>query len=134
MASSTDTAKDLLKLAGGPAIVGVGALLGYTRAVLADDERNSTKGWIALGAGVLLVAWLMIFIVWSLPTVWRSLFADGDPQVRLVLLAATWLVALGLAVAAIARAPAMARYVCESYRAGEGPWPVRFLRRVLGTR
>ena len=50
----------------------------------------------------------------------------------LVLLSATWFAALGLLIAALAKAPAVARYLSESYRQDEGPWAVRMIRRLLG--
>ncbi len=131
MASPNDTAKALLTLAGGPSILGVGALLGYARNVLASNERHSGKGWRTLGAGLLLVGWLVVFVGWAAPTVLRSWFADGSPEVPLVLLSATWVAAIGLLIAAILKAPEVARYVSESYRVGEGPAAVRLLRRLI---
>lgn len=66
------------------------------------------------------------------PTVLRSWTAGGEVQPKLVLLTATWLAAIGLLGTALAKAPAAARYLSESYRTGEGLWLVRMMRRLLG--
>jgi len=132
VAASTDFAGDLLKLAGGPSILGIGALLGYARGVLKADDRTPGKGWLTLGAGLLLCGWLLVFLALACPTVLRSWQADGDLQPVLVLLTATWFVAVGLLVAALWQARAVARYLSESYRQDEGPWLVRQLRRLIG--
>jgi hypothetical protein len=131
VAASTDVAESLLKLAGGPSILGVGALLGYARGVLKSNERTPGKGWLTLGAGVLVCGWTIVFLALAGPTMLRSWKAPGDVQPVLVLLTATWFAAVGLLMAALTRAPAVARYLAESYHAGEGPWLVRMLRRLI---
>jgi len=124
--------EDLLTFAGGPSILGVGALLGYGRGVLKGSDRTPAKGWLTLGAGLLLCGWLLLFLALACPTVLRSWTASGEVQPKLVLLTATWLAAIGLLGTALAKAPAAGRYLSESYRAGEGPWLVRVMRRLVG--
>jgi hypothetical protein len=132
MASTTDVAEDLLTFAGGPSILGVSVLLGYARGVLDSSERNPGKGWRTLGAGVLLCAWMLAFLVLACPTVWRSWFADGPVQPKLALLTASWFAAIGLLGVCLVKARSVAEYLAESYHQDEGPWPVRFVRRILG--
>jgi hypothetical protein len=131
VATSTDVAGDLLTFAGGPSILGVGALLGYARGVLTGDERSPGRGWLTLGAGVLLCGWMLAFLALACPTVWRSWSAGGPVDPKLVLLSATWLAAIGLLAVCLLNARALARYLSESYRQGEGPWLVRMLRRLI---
>lgn len=131
MAASTDVAADLLTFAGGPSILSVVVLLGYARSVLNSSDRTPAKGWLTLGAGVLLCGWMLLFLALACPTVLRSWSWHGDVQPKLVLLSATWFAAIGLLVTALAKAPSAARYLSESYHAGEGPWLVRVIRRVL---
>ena len=69
MSTRVETAKDLLTFAGGPSLLGTAALLAYLGKVLASSDRKPQKAWTALGAGVLLVAWLAVFVVWAAPTV-----------------------------------------------------------------
>jgi hypothetical protein len=130
--TSTDVAGDLLTFAGGPSILGVGALLGYARTVLKSDDRTPAKGWLTLGAGVLLCAWMALFLALACPTVWRSWFADGAVQPKLLLLSATWFAAIGLLGACLWKARAVGQYLSESYHQGEGFWLIRLIRRILG--
>lgn len=131
MASNTDTATQLMTLAGGPSILGVGALLKYAGGVLRSEEREPRKGWLTLGAGIGLCVWLLIFLVLAAPTVFRSWSADGNLQASLVLLSATWFAAVCLLVAAVIKGPELARYLSEAYRHGEGPWLVKIIRRMI---
>lgn len=131
MAAMVDTAKDLMTFAGGPSMIGTAGLLAYARKVLDSSERDPSKGWLALGAGVALMAWMAVFLTWAAPTVLRSWRADGDANVTLVLLSVTWLAAGVLVVLLLRGAPSAARYLTEAYREGEGPWLVRVLRRVV---
>jgi len=131
MASNTDTATQLLILAGGPSILGVGALLKYARGVLNSNERAPVKGWPTLGAGIVLSFWLLMFLGLAAPTVFGSWSADGDPQASLILLSATWFAAIALLVSAVIKGPEVARYLSEAYRQGEGPWLVSIIRRMI---
>lgn len=131
MAASTDVAEDLLTFAGGPSILSVAVLLTYARGVLNSSDRVPGKGWLTLGAGVLLCGWMLLFLGLACPTVLRSWTSHGDVQPKLVLLSATWFAAIGLLVTAVAKAPSVARYLSDSYRQGEGPWLVRIMRRML---
>ena len=72
MAASTDVAESLIKLAAGPSILGVTALLGYAYVILKDDQRSAGKGWLTLGAGLLVCGWMLVFLVLACPTVLRS--------------------------------------------------------------
>ena len=60
-----------------------------------------------------------------------NLTADGPADVTLVLLSATWFIAIALVALLLYRSPDLGRCLTESYRAGEGPWLVRWLRRNL---
>lgn len=131
MSTRVETAKDLLTFAGGPSLLGTAALLAYLGKVLASSDRKPQKAWTALGAGVLLVAWLAVFVVWAAPTVTSTWTADGPADVTLVLLSATWFIAIALVALLLYRSPDLGRCLTESYRAGEGPWLVRWLRRNL---
>lgn len=134
MASSSDTATQLMTFVAGPSILGLAAVVSYVRKALGSSERDPTKGWLSLGAGVLLVSWLCVFLTWAAPTMLRSWSAGGDPKVPLVLLSASWFVAVGMLVTAVLNAPQLARYLSESYRTDEGPWPVRAIRWLLKRR
>jgi hypothetical protein len=131
VAASTDVAADLLTFAGGPSILGVAALLGYARGVLTSSERTPGKGWLTLGAGLLLGGWMLAFLLLACPTVWRSWFAHGAVQPKLLLLSATWLAAIGLLGVCLWKARAVGEYLCDSYHQGEGPWLVLMLRRLI---
>jgi hypothetical protein len=131
MTSNTDTASQLLTLAGGPSILGVGALLAYARGVLKSNERVPVKGWLTMGAGIALTLWLLMFLGLAAPTVFGSWSAEGDPQASLILLSATWFAAIALLVSAVIKGPGVARYLSEAYRQGEGPWLVSVIRRMI---
>lgn len=131
MTSSSDSAKDLLTLAGGPSILGVTALLGYLRGVLSDSRRIPRKGWTSLGAGLVLLAWLSVFLVWASPTVWQSWFAQGDPKIHLFLLSATWVLAGGLVMLAVRKGRDVLTYISESYHSTDDFLALRMVRRVV---
>lgn len=131
MSTSVETAKDLLTFAGGPSMLGTVALLAYTRKVFEGSERRAAAGWTALGAGLLLVVWLVVFILWAAPTVFGSWRSDGPADVTLVMLSVTWSIAIGFVSLLLFRSPVAARFLTEAYRSGEGPWLVRMLRKVL---
>lgn len=130
MTTPTETAKDLIALAGGPSIVGVGALLAYATGTLSSAERIPRKGWLTLGAGLVLALWLVLFGVLAAPTVLDSWTARGPLEPTLVLLSATWLVAAGLFVVLMLNVRVAVRYLDESYRADERPRLLRVLRRM----
>ncbi len=132
MAAGTDVAEDLLTFFGGPSIVGVAALLTYARGVLDSSERTPARGWRTLGAGVLLCVWMLVFLALACTSVLRSWTSHGAVQPKLVLLSATWFVAIGLLVVCVVKARAVGQYLSESYHQGECPWLVRLIRRLLG--
>lgn len=125
-----DAAKDLITLAGGPSIFGVAALLGYLAATLAKPEREPRKGWYLLGGGLLLIAWLVMFVIIAAPTVFASWTGGGVMNPNLVLLSATWLIVIVLAIVLVAHTNTVATYLAESYPDGQGPWMVRLIRRL----
>jgi hypothetical protein len=125
MASSIDTAKDLLTFVGGPSALGTAALLAYTKKIFEGRDRRPGPGWTALVAGLALIVWMIVFVVWAAPTVFRSWAADGSPDVTLVLLSVTWFLAVSLVGLMLLRSPVAGRYLIEAYREGDGPWLVR---------
>jgi hypothetical protein len=128
--NTADAAKDLISLAGGPSIFGVAAVLVYLTSTLSKPERSSQKGWYILGAGALLAAWMVMFISLAAPTVFGS-WSPGVVSPTLVLLSATWLIAVVLVVVLVAHAKSAASYLAESYADGEGPWLVKTIRKWL---
>lgn len=130
--TSVETAKDLIAFAGGPSIVGVGAVLAYLARTLSDRKRDARKGWLALGAGFLLLVWLVLFVILAASTVLASWMARGNVEPTLVLLSATWLVAFGLMFILIRNAKVVAQYLVDSYPPDKDPWLVRLFRRRLG--
>lgn len=132
MATAVETAKDLLQLAAGPSILGVGALITYATATYSDPKRVPSKGWLALGAGVLLFGWLLLFVLLALPTVWQSWATDGTVEPVLVLLTAAWLVAIALLALVVWKVPTAVTYLTASYRPDEMPWLLRLIRRRRG--
>ena len=131
MASNVDTATELMTLAGGPSTLGTAAIYAWTQATLRNTNRDPARGWTALGASLLLAGWLIVFVVLAIPTVVASWDNSGDPNPTLILLSATWLVALPLIVIAAKLTLSAVRYLDEAYRVDEGPWLIRQLRRVL---
>lgn len=126
-----DAAKDLITLAGGPSIFGVAALLGFLASTLAKPERDPRKGWYLLGGGLLLTSWLLMFIIIAAPAVFASWTSNGALAPALVLLSATWIVTITLAIVLVAHTKAVATYLADSYPPAEGPWPVQCIRRLL---
>jgi hypothetical protein len=132
MASTTDTATQLMTFVGGAFILAVGAaLLDYARGVLKSDEREPGKGWRTMVAGIALCVLLLIFLWLASPTVLGSWHLHGKPQATLVLLSAAWLVALCLLLGVIINGRKVARYISEAYPSDEGPFPVKIMRQVL---
>jgi hypothetical protein len=82
-------------------------------------------------AGLLLLIWLALFVILAMPTVLASWTARGNVQPTLVLLSATWLIAIGLTVVAILRAKIVAQYLVDSYPPEADPWLVRRFRSWL---
>jgi hypothetical protein len=115
-------------LLGGPAVVGVAALVGYARGVLSGSARNPSAGWITFGIGAVLTAWFVVFLLLSTGGVIHSWKADGEVEPAYVALTASWMVGIGLLTVTVFNARRAARYLSESYRTGEGPQPVRLLR------
>ena len=74
---------------------------------------------------------MVLFLVWASPTMFHSWTADGDLQVPLVLLTATEAIAIGFLGLAVLRLLPTLRYISESYRDDEHPWPVRAIRWIL---
>lgn len=115
-------------LLGGPAVLGVAALLGYARGVLSASTRDPVAGWLTFGVGALLVVWFVVFLLLSTGGVIHSWRASGDVEPEYVALTAAWLLGLGLLGVTVWNARRAARYLSESYRTGEWPLPVRLLR------
>ncbi|WP_147381613.1 hypothetical protein [Nocardioides immobilis] len=103
----------------------------YTTSVFGDSRRDSSKGWLALGAGAALLVWLVLFLALSATTVWASLTAGGPMEPVLVLLVAAWIVCAGLVVVVFWKTPVALRYLVESYRPEETPCALRWIRRRL---
>lgn len=123
------TPTELISLAGGPSIFGVGALSIYIRDVLADYRRIPRMAWRVLASCAAMAAWLSVFIVWAAPTVFESWLADGKLQVDLFLLSASWIVAIGLLTLDLAwHVPRSLRYLDESYPSGTAPWVILRIR------
>jgi hypothetical protein len=115
-------------LLGGPGILGVVVLLGYARGVLSRPSRDPRAGWLTFGAGAILVAWFMVFLLLSTSDVIHTWGVDGDNEPEFVLLTATWFVGIGLLLTTLWNARRAARYLSECYRTGEWPPHVRLLR------
>lgn len=129
--TTADAAKDLMTLAGGPAIFGVAALLGFLASTLAKAERAPRKGWYLLGGGLLLTGWLVMFIVIAAPTVIASWTAAGVVSPTFVLLSATWLITIVLTIVLVTNTRAVLLYLTDSYPAGAGPRTVQLFRRLV---
>lgn len=125
MSSEVDLAKDLLQFAAGPSILGVGALVTFSTSTFNDDRRISSKGWLAVGAGALLLGWLLLFLGLAADPVTKSLTADGPVEPVLVLLGAACLVSIGLALLVLWNVPNSLRYLVNCYRPEDTPWPLR---------
>lgn len=115
-------------LLGGPAVLGVAALLGYARGVLSAPTRDPVAGWRVFGVGVVLVAWFVVFLLLSTGGVVGHWAAGGTVAPEYVALTTAWVVGIGLLGVTLWNARRAARYLSESYRAGEWPRPVRLLR------
>lgn len=118
----------LLSLGSGPALLGVTTLLAYARTVLRSPERAPARAWSMLGAGALVVGWLLGVLVVTAGPTWAVVTGGLPADPPGLLLIASWLVAAGVVVAVLAHVPAGARYLADAYRPGTGPWLVRRLR------
>ncbi|MGO4601744.1 hypothetical protein [Terrabacter sp. 2YAF2] len=121
-------ATTMAALLGGPAALGVAAVLGYARGVLSAPARDPGAGWRIVGIGVVLVVWFVVFLLLSTGDVVRYWTGGGSVAPEYVALTTAWVVGIGLLVVTLWNARRAARYLSESYRAGEWPRPVRFLR------
>lgn len=127
--STTGTAEVLIVFAGGPPIIGA-LVLSYLGRTLSGGDRIPRKGWTALAAGALLVAWLGLFLLLATPAVWEAWTAPGPIEPMPVLLTATWIIAAVMLAVLLVNSRAVFRYLDESYPPGAGPWPVRLCRRL----
>lgn len=124
----------LLALGSGPALLGVTTLLAYARTVLRAPERAPGRAWSMLGAGGLVVGWLLVVLVVSAAAA-RGVVTGALPADPAgLLLVASWLVAAGVVVTVLAHVPAGARFLVDSYRADSGPWLVRRVRPMVRRR
>ena len=124
-------ATTMAALLGGPAALGVAALLGYARGVLSAPTRDPGAGWRIFGVGAVLVVWFVVFLLLSTGDVVRYWTTGGRVAPEYVALTVAWLVGIGLLAATLWNARRAARYLSESYRAGEWPRPVRLLRGIF---
>lgn len=126
--TAVDEAKELLTFLAGPsALLSLTTVLAYARTVIEGGERSATKGWLALGAGLLTTVWLLLFIVMASCSVFDSLRADGDIEPALVSLVATWLTAVVLTLVVVSRFPVVVQYIHDSYRDDDRPWYAKVL-------
>ncbi len=125
---SPTEAATMAALLGGPAALGVAALLGYARGVLSAPTRDPVAGWRTFGVGAALVVWFVVFLLLSTGDLVRYWTAGGKVAPEYVALTTAWVVGLGLLGVTLWNARRAARYLSESYRAGEWPRSVRLLR------
>lgn len=128
--AATDTATSLMTFVGGPSLLGIAAMTKFSGDVLTDPTRVPRKGWLALGAEVLVVLWMVLFVGLSAPTMLRSWTADGSVEPTLVLLTATALVAVAVVGMSASRVMPTLRYVDESYRTEDDGWAITLVRRL----
>lgn len=62
---------------GGPSLLGIAAMTKFSGEVLNDRARVPRKGWLALGAELVVALWMVLFVVLSAPTMLRSWTTDG---------------------------------------------------------
>lgn len=118
----------LLALGSGPALLGVTTLLAYARTVLRAPDRTPARAWSMLGAGALVLGWLLIVLAVSAGAV-RDVVTGALPaDPPSLLLVASWLAAAGVVVTVLGHVPAAARFLGDSYRPGSGPWLARRVR------
>jgi protein-S-isoprenylcysteine O-methyltransferase Ste14 len=118
-----------MTIVGGPSLLGIAAMTTFSGNVLHDPARVQRKGWLALGAEVSVVIWMLFFVGLSAPTMLRSWTADGSIEPTLVLLTATAVVALAVLGISASRVMPTLRYVDESYRTDDNGWAITLVRR-----
>ena len=128
--AATDTATSLMTFVGGPSLLGIAAMTKFSGKVLNDPARVPRNGWLALGAEVSVVLWMVLFLGLSAPTMLRSWTADGAVEPTLVLLNATALVAIAVLGMSASRVMPTLRYVDDSYRTDDNGWAITFVRRL----
>ncbi len=128
--AATDTATSLMTFVGGPSLIGIAAMTKFSGDVLNDSARVPRKGWLALGAEVIVVLWMALFVALSAPTMLRSWTADGPVEPTLVLLTATAVVAVAVLGMSASRITRTLGYIDESYRADAQGWAIESLRRL----
>ncbi|HYQ33668.1 MAG TPA: hypothetical protein VEQ83_10685 [Lapillicoccus sp.] len=121
-------AATMAALLGGPATLGVAALLGYARGVLSAPTRDPVAGWRTFAVGGVLAVWFVVFLLLSTGDVVRYWTGGGTVAPEYVALTTAWVAGIGLLGVTLWNARRTARYLSESYRAGEWPRPVRLLR------
>jgi hypothetical protein len=127
---ATDTAASLMTFVGGPSLVGIAAMTKFSGEVLNDLARVPRKGWLALGAEVVVVLWMVLFVAVAAPTMVRSWTADGPVEPTLVLLSATGFVAIAVLGMSASRIGPTLRYVDESYRTDDHGWGIDLVRKL----
>lgn len=132
--AATETATSLITFVGGPSLIGIAAMTKFSGDVLNDPARVPRKGWLALGAEVVVVLWMTLFVSLSLPIMVRSWTGDGPVEPTLVLLNATAIVAIGVFCMSVARIPPTFRYLDESYRADDQGAAIDLIRRFTRRR
>ena len=115
---------------GGPSLLGIAGMTKFSSDVLKDRSRAPRKGWLAVGAEVLVVLWMALFVALSATTMVRSWTADGAVEPTLVLLTATAVVAIAVLVMSASRVAPTLRYIDESYRADDHGSAIDLVRRL----
>lgn len=128
--ATTDTAATLMTFVGGPSLVGIAAMTKFSGDILDDPARVPRKGWLALGAEVMVVLWMALFVALAAPTMVRSWMADGPVEPTLVLLSATAVVAIAVLGMCASRISPTLHYVDESYRADDHGWAIDLVREL----
>jgi len=128
--AATDTATSLMTFVGGPSLVGIAAMTKFSGDVLNDLARVPRKGWLALGAEVIVVLWMALFVALAAPTMMRSWTADGAVEPTLVLLNATTVVAAAVLSMSVSRIAPTLRYIDESYREDDHGWAIDLVRKL----
>ena len=99
-------ATTMAALLGGPAALGVAALLGYARGVLSAPTRDPGRRLAHFGVGAVLVVWFVVFLLLSTGDLVRYWTTGGRVAPEYVALTVAWVVGIGLlAVDAVERPP-----------------------------
>lgn len=118
-------------LLGGPAVIGVAALVGYVRGVLGEPDREPKAGWLSLLVCAVLAGWFVVFLMLSTGGMLHSWAAEGDVEPQFVLLTAAWLVGIGMLMWVLATTRSVGRYLSASYPPDARPATLRLLRWLL---